>query len=92
MNQINKTTPGINAINWLQSQRINHKFNWEKPTAEDFAIWERMKSARVLVDRNGQERREINEYGPNPSGITKPSDINRMYMSSYSSQSDRWSA
>lgn len=92
MKQINQTTAGIKAINWLQSQRIYHEFNWEKPTKEDFAIWERMKAARALVDKNGQECRAINEYGPNPSGITKPGEINRMYLSNYSSQSDRWSA
>lgn len=92
MESIKRTERGIDAINWLQSQRICHEFNWEKPTKEDFAIWERMKTARVLVDRNGQECRAINEYGPNPSGITKPAEINRMYLSNYSSQSDRWSA
>lgn len=88
MKQISKTENGIKALNWLHSQRINHEFNWEKPTTEDHKIWEAMRVARVLVDRNGQHCWVVNEYGPNPHGITKPAEINKMYLSSYS---NNWS-
>lgn len=88
MNQIIKTPHGIKAINWLKSKGINHEFNWDKPTEMDYRIWEAMRTARVLVDRRGNECQVINQYGPNPHGLTAESGINAMYLTSYS---NNWS-
>lgn len=88
MKQIFKSEHGIKALEWLKSKGINHEFNWDKPTETDYQIWEAMRVARVLVDRNGQHCWVVNEYGPNPHGITKPAEINKMYLSSYS---NNWS-
>lgn len=68
------------AVDFLEKYYPRHSFNWDHPTSEDFKVWEHMKDAGVLVDDQGNPCSVINGYGPNPLGLEKPSDINKMYI------------